>query len=223
MSETNVASLPSSSSDPAPKPSAATSTLLERLNIADKSAVVENTQEAEEVDDEVLGEDGEEAEDASEDTENEPEDAELPESIKEILAKNRKELREAKAELKAAQKELHVNKGDGTEDPAAAPDNTYKELFLANAAKAALTEAGITTGVDRFLKMIDFTDVDADATGAVTGLAEQVAAIKEDFAEIFAKPAVKRTTVKGDAAGRAPVAAKPVSSANKIASLMMQG
>lgn len=172
--------------------------------------------------------DDEEVEPAEEQeqSEEETEEDELPQSVKDILAKNRKELREAKAELRKAAKELAELKA-GAEpsaevEAAKASENTYKDLYIATSAKAALTDAGLTAGTDRLVKMIDFSAVTIGADGSIDGLADQVSGLKEDFPELFATKAPKRTAVKADIAGGRTAPAPPKqTSADKIAAAMM--
>lgn len=180
-------------------------------------------QDADEDDD--LHEDGVEDADENESQEDEQTEDELPQAVKDILAKNRKELREAKAEARRAAKELaDLKNGEPNPDveAAKASENTYKDLYITTSAKAALAEAGLTSGTDRMTKLIDFSAVEIDPDGTVSGLQEQVDALKEDFPELFAVKAPRRTTVKADVGGGKPPAPEPKkSSADKIAAAMM--
>lgn len=161
------------------------------------------TPEVEESQDEV----DETTEEITEDSE-EQEEPELPESVKEILKKNRKELRAAEARAKAAEKALAEKDAEKPEES----ESKFKQLYLNNAAKSALVEAGLTTGTDRFLKMLDLSEVEVDESGKISGLDDQIEDLKEDFKDLFAAP-VKKTPVKADAAGRREAPAVKKSSA----------
>lgn len=147
-------------------------------------------------------------------TEEEPE--ELPDAVKEILKKNRKEVREANARAVAAEKALAAKEAGKEEAAPSEADSKFKELYLKSAAKEALVAAGITTGTDRFLKMLDMSSVTVDDSGSVSGLEDQIAELKEDFKDVFApKPVKKVGSVDG---ARRPAPAVPKTSAQLLAS-----
>lgn len=147
---------------------------------------------------------------AEEETEEEP----LPEKIKEILAKNRKAVREAEARALAAEKALAAKEKGAEETTESTPsDDKFKKLYIDNAAKAALVEAGLSTGTDRFLKMLDLSSVDVDDSGKISGLEDQIADLKADFKDILAP---KKTVAKVDGSRRAAPAI-PKSSAELLA------
>ena len=150
------------------------------------------------------------SEETTEVEESEETEEELDDRVKEILKKNRKELREAKAELTALKKEREAK----TAEPSEAADDKFKTLFINSAAKTALVEAGITTGTDRFLKMLDLSSVEVDESGAITGLDDQIADIKADFKDILVP---KKTVTKVDGAGRREAPVTPKTSAEKLA------
>jgi hypothetical protein len=130
----------------------------------------------------------------------EQEEEELPDSVKDILKKNRKELREAKARAVAAEKALAAKDSESTET--STTDSKFKELYLNTAAKQALVEAGITTGTDRFLKMLDLSGVEVDDSGAISGLDDQIADLKEEWADVLAPKPARKTVGKVDGARR---------------------
>lgn len=74
----------------------------------------------------------------------------------------------------------------------------YKPALARSAAQAALTTAGwsgTATELTRALKMIDLDEVDVDSDGNVTGIADQVEAMKADIPSWFKadeKPAAER-------------------------------
>lgn len=181
----------------------------------------QTTESEEAVVEEVVVEPTEEVETPEDSQESETEEEEVPElpdAVKDILKKNRKSLREAEARAAAAEKALATK--DTPEGESAPADTHYKDLYLKTAAKAALVEAGLTTGTDKFLKMLDLSGVEVDEDGAITGLEDQIADIKDDFADILAP---KKKTVKVDAAGRRTVAAVPKSSAEILAQRFNNG
>jgi hypothetical protein len=156
----------------------------------------------------------ESTEEESDDTE---EQEELPDAVKDILKKNRKELREANARAVAAEKALAAAKEGKEEAAPSEADSKFKELYLKSAAKTALVEAGITTGTDRFVKMLDLSSVEIDESGAISGLEDQIADLKEDFADVF-KP--KRKTVGNTDGARKAAPAVPKSSSDRLAALL---
>lgn len=158
--------------------------------------------------------------DSQENDTDEEETPELPDAVKEILKKNRKSLREAEARAAAAEKALAAKDAD----PNAVPTDTsdrYKDLYLKSAAKAALVEAGITTGADKFLRMLDLSSVEVDEDGAITGLDTQIEDIKDDFADILTPK--KKTPTKVDGAGRREAPVVPKTSAQILAERFNNG
>lgn len=147
----------------------------------------------------------------------EPTEEELPENIKTILNKNRAAMRAAEARAVAAEKALASKETpEGEEAPPV--DDKFKKLFVNTAAKSALAEAGLTTGTDRFLKLIDFDNVEVDEDGNISGLDDQIAELKDEFKELLApKEAPKKPVVKGDGAGRRETPVTPKSSAELLA------
>jgi phage protein D len=159
-------------------------------------------------------------EDTTEETEEqepEKEAEELPDAVKEILKKNRKAVREAEARALAAEKALAAKESGKEEATPSEADTKFKELYLNSAAKAALVEAGITTGTDRFLKMLDLSSVEVDDSGAISGLEDQIADLKEDFKDVLSPKTVKKSTGNVDGSRRVPVSV-PKTSAELLAS-----
>ena len=152
----------------------------------------------------------------AEETEDQQEEEELPEAVKEILKKNRKAVREAEARAVAAEKALAAKEKAPDAEEAAPVDDKFKTLFVNTAAKAALVEAGLSTGTDRFLKMLDLSSVEVDESGKISGLDDQIDDLKEEFKDLIAKP-VRKATAKVDGAGRREVAEMPKSSAERLA------
>lgn len=168
------------------------------------------------IEEEVASQTEPETEETVEPTDETPEE-ELPEAVKDILKKNRKAVREAEARAVAAEKALAAKETpEGKEETPV--DDKFKKLFVNTAAKSALTEAGLSTGTDRFLKLIDFDSVEVDEDGTITGLDDQIAELKDEFAELLTpKEAPKKTAVKSDGAGRRETPVTPKSSAQLLA------
>lgn len=167
----------------------------------------------EEVSQEEVDETPDETEESTEETE------ELPDKIKDILAKNRKATRDAEARAVAAEKALAAKESAPEGVEAAPADDKFKTLFINTAAKSALVEAGLSTGTDRFLKMLDLSSVSVDDSGKVTGLEDQIADLKADFKDLLEPKVVKKTVTKVDGAGRREVPAIPKTTAEILAGL----
>lgn len=181
--------------------------------------VVEETVEPDEVDE---VEDDEELEGAdTEDGEDQDEESELPTKVKDILRKNRQALREAQCRADVAEKKLKTSsaEGDDTQAAPSAEDTKFKTLYTRTAVKAAIAEAGGTKHADKLARLIDLDTLDIDDDGNIEGLKDAVEALKEEFEELFAEQAPRRTRPAGGAAagGRKPAPSKPLSSAEKLA------
>lgn len=136
------------------------------------------------------------------------------------------------AALKAARQEARAAKRGKTDPPAegqdpdalkAEADGRWKPIVVRQAARAAFAEAGLQAGDDalgRVLRMIDLDDLDVADDGAVDGLADQVAEIKEQFPALFA-PAKPRPG-RIDGAGK-PADKTPKTAAERIAAQLLAG
>ena len=153
----------------------------------------------------------------TEETDDDKEEEALPEAVKEILKKNRKAVREAEARALAAEKALAAKEKAPEAEEVAPVDDKFKTLFVNTAAKAALAEAGLSVGTDRFLKMLDLSSVEVDDSGNVTGLDDQIADLKEEFKDLLAPKVVKKPVTKVDGAGRRETPTVPKSSAERLA------
>lgn len=104
-------------------------------------------------------------------------------------------------------------------------ESRYKPATIKAAAVPALLAAGAKADrADRLVKLLDMAALDVDTTGAVTGLAEQVAAVKADWPELFASTEEQRRPVPRVATGdRAPVEDKPARSADILARQVLGG
>jgi hypothetical protein len=156
-------------------------------------------------------------EESTEETETtEDEQEELPDSVKEILKKNRAATRAAEARAVAAEKALAAKEKTGEESSEAPADDKFKALFIQSAAKTALAEAGLTQGTDRLLKLIDLSSVEVDEAGAISGLDDQIADLKEDFKDLFTPKQVRKSTGNVDGSRRVAPSV-PKSSAELLA------
>lgn len=101
----------------------------------------------------------------------------------------------------------------------------YKPATIRAAAVPALLAAGAKPErADRLVRLLDATTMDVDASGEVTGLIEQVAAVKEEWPELFVsdepeKPRAPRLS-GGD---RPPVEQGPSRSADRLAAQVLGG
>ncbi len=120
-------------------------------------------------------------------------------ALQTALRAARKEAREARKGKGATEDKPDAGKdGDGTDVERArlaaeqAATAAWKPLVVNQAARAQLTSAGLIGAPDRLLRLIDLDDIDVDpTTGAVDGLAEQVADLKRDYPHLFKRRAGK--------------------------------
>lgn len=171
-------------------------------------------QELEETETEV--EAPEEEETTEEESNEETPEEELPANVKEILKKNRKIAREKEAENAELKKRLAELENPDAPKEAPETNDRYKDLYLKTAAKSALATAGFSKATDRFVKMIDFDDLDIDDDGNIDGLEEQVEVLKKEFSDLLTPKTPVRKTVKTDAAGSREPVSTPKSSASKL-------
>jgi hypothetical protein len=113
------------------------------------------------------------------------------------LAKANTEAKTRREELAAARKATEDDAGKAAREAAEAAEKRFKPVAVRSSARAAFIEAGLQgvtpERVAKLVRMLDLDALDVDDTGEVTGLAEQVAAVKGDYPELF-KPVDKRTT-----------------------------
>ncbi len=91
-------------------------------------------------------------------------------------------------------------------------EGRYKPIVVRTSARAALVGAGVTDDkVARLIKLMDLDDIEIDDDGEVSGVTEQVAALQEDYPELFAKPEqdrAARTARAADGADKPPARKK---------------
>ena len=163
-------------------------------------------------DDETSGEEDDPSDDE------EPVSAEEAKAIRQALKKANAEAKKYRLEAKELKKKTASDDEKATmeavEEATKEVESRYKGFLVAAEAKSALTEAGLASGHDRFLKMLDLDAIEVEEDGTIEGLDEQVAALKTDFPEVFGKK--KGAPGKADAAPKAPTS-KKMSSAERIA------
>lgn len=136
-----------------------------------------------------------------------------------LIKKLRKQEREAKRGKTAD--------GGDPEDVAAKAyaeaESKFKPIVVKQAARAAFTEAGLilpkgkeANALARAMKLLDMDDIALSDDGDVEGLAEQIAELKADMPELFARKTTTR--VDGAERGRSTPAAK--SSAQRLAGMI---
>lgn len=111
------------------------------------------------------------------------------------LAKANSEAKTHREAVKALQAKTEDADGKAAREAAEAAEKRYKPVAVAAAARAAFLEAGLQGStperVAKLVRMLDLDALDIDASGDVTGLADQVAAVKKDYPELFT-PTEKR-------------------------------
>lgn len=117
------------------------------------------------------------------------------ERMQRALAKANAEAKTHREKLTALQRQNEDDAGKAAREQAEAAEKKYKPIAVRAAAKAAFLEAGLQGGtpdrVSRVVRMLDLDSIEIDDSGDVTGLVDQVAAIKKDYPELFS-PADKR-------------------------------
>jgi hypothetical protein len=111
------------------------------------------------------------------------------------LAKANGESKTRREELAALRAKNETEDGKAAREAGEAAEKRFKPVAVRAAARAAFLEAGLqgvtTERVAKLVRMLDLDALDIDDAGDVTGLTEQVAAVKADYPELF-KPVDKR-------------------------------
>lgn len=116
-------------------------------------------------------------------------------ALSEALRKARKEARDAKRGKASPPDSDDDKSDDGTKAAEAARLKAeaetiakWKPLVVNNAARSALTTAGLIGSPDRLLRLLDLDEIDVDSeTGEIDGLTEQVTDLKKDYPHLFRK------------------------------------
>lgn len=104
-----------------------------------------------------------------------------------------RELAEAKAKLNGDGKGGKDGKPDEEtatklkDDATKARDGYWKPLYVKQAAKAALLDAGLQGKPERLLKLLDMDEIEVDEDGDLDGLDDQIADLKKDYPDFFVK------------------------------------
>lgn len=91
----------------------------------------------------------------------------------------------------------------------------YRRLIAAAQVRADLATAGVSKP-ERLVRMVDLGEIQINDDGTVTGIAEQLAALKKDFPELFIH-ARSGTDLRGGEPRREAPAPEKISSAEQIA------
>lgn len=104
-------------------------------------------------------------------------------------------------------------------------ESRYKPATIKAAAVSALLAAGARPErADKLVRLLDQAAMDVDTTGEVTGLAEQVAAVKADYPELFGGAEQERRPVPRVSGGdRPPAEQQPTRSADRLAQQVLGG
>lgn len=133
---------------------------------------------------------------------------------------------EAKKHRERAQEIARANEDDTAKAAREADEQAqarYKPVAVKAAARAEFLAAGLNDPsgdrISKLARLLDMDQVDIDADGEFTGLADQVASIKSDYPELFEKKAPKPGRV--DTAGRQPVVDRPKSTGERHAEMIL--
>lgn len=140
--------------------------------------------------------------------------AELDKVIRERQAAKQK-LRDAQQRIadmtKANEDESAKATREAREAALSEADKRYKPLIIRTSAKAELVAAGVRADkVARLTKLLDLDEIEVEDDGSVSGLAEQVTALKEEWPELFEETKPRKATSKAaDGAAKPPATKKP--------------
>lgn len=127
-----------------------------------------------------------------------PDEGQSPEDLRAELARIRAALTKANKEAATHRKaaEAAARKGEtdaeakvreAVEKATGDATTTWKRRVVNQAIKAALADAGYTGSVDFARRLIDSDAADVDEDGEVTGLDDQIRALKKEMPEKFTK------------------------------------
>jgi hypothetical protein len=139
------------------------------------------------------------------------------------LAKANAEAKTHREAAKALQAKTEGDDGKAAREAADAAEKRFKPGAVRSAAKAAFLEAGLQGStpdrVAKLVRMLDLDALDVDDDGDVTGLTEQVKAIKADYPELFT-PTEKRPP-RLNTGDRPPSNGKALTTGEKIAAQVL--
>lgn len=141
------------------------------------------------------------------------------EKMQRALAKANAEAKDWRTKHKALADQHSTDAEKTAQEQAEAAEKRFKPVAVRSAAKAAFLEAGLQGGtperIARVVRMLDLDALDIDDDGDVTGLSEQVAAIKKDYPELFT-PTDKRPP-RLSTGDKPPTNGKTLTTGEKIA------
>ncbi len=143
----------------------------------------------------------------------------------------KREARDARAEAarlkQAGEDETARAVREAGEAALAEAEKKYKPLLVKNAARAELAASGVKDGkVDRLIKLLELGEIEVDGDGEVSGLSEQVEALREEWPEFFVqetavKPEPRKGSRAADGADRKPAAVKPLTATERQAAALL--
>lgn len=145
------------------------------------------------------------------------------ERMQRALAKANAEAKTHREAARALQAKSEDADGKAAREAADAAEKRFKPVAVRSAAKAAFLEAGLQGStperIARVIRMLDLDALDVDEDGDVTGLTEQVAAIRKDYPELFT-PTEKRPP-RLNTGDRPPSNGKALTTGEKIAAQVL--
>ena len=123
------------------------------------------------------------------------------ERTQKALAKANGEAKTRREELATLRKQGEDASTTASREAAEAAEKKFKPVAVRSAAKSALLEAGLQGATpERVAKLVRMLDIDAleiDDDGEVSGLTDQVAAVKKDYPELFTAQKQKPPHISG--------------------------
>lgn len=134
------------------------------------------------------------------------------------LARERAARKTAERQLRELRRKNETDAEKAEREAEENAEKRWRPAAIKAAARAALVEAKLKGDPGRAVKLIDLDVIDIDEDGEVSGLDEQIAELKKDYAELFETP-VKKARPRADGAGKRPPNSEPKTSAEKIAAM----
>lgn len=76
---------------------------------------------------------------------------------------------------------------EAVEQAETAAEGKWKPMYVRQAARAALANAGLIGKPDRLLKLLDVDEIEVDEDGGLTGLDGQIRDLKAEYRDLFTK------------------------------------
>jgi hypothetical protein len=141
------------------------------------------------------------------------------ERMQRALAKANAEAKTHREAVKALQTKTEDADGKAAREATEAAEKRLKPVAVRSAAKAAFLEAGLQGSTPermaRVVRMLDLDALNVDEDGDVTGLVEQVKAVKADYPELFTPTERRPPRINGG--DRPPSNGKVLTTGEKIA------